>query len=130
MIEVMAGISLLAFCMLLMRVGVMLRFKQKTLGVIVSELEYNPSVPGIQGASFNQAARFVKQQGGNEYDAAIAFMLIQIGVMLDSGGGNIDDSRAFIRDKYKLIESLIPKSIIGEDLFQAHIEGRRKPVQG
>jgi hypothetical protein len=53
-------------------------FRSKTLDVIIREFNYNPAIPGVQSASFEHATKIIKDQGGNEYEAAVAFMLEQV----------------------------------------------------
>lgn len=55
----------------------MISFRSKTLDIIMTEFNYNPAIPGAQAASFEQTTKIIKAQGGNEYEAAIAFMLEQ-----------------------------------------------------
>lgn len=51
-------------------------FKAKTLAVLDREMNYSVDIPGPMQETFNKATRGALENGLNEYDAAIAFMLI------------------------------------------------------
>ena len=66
-------------------------YRTKVLRVLKEEFDYYPAIPGFQMEVFNACTRQVRSNGGNEYDAAIAFMMIQISALM----GNSDSNRAF-----------------------------------
>jgi hypothetical protein len=75
-------------------------FRTKTLRVIKVDLAYDAAVPGMQTTTFNAVTRSARSAGGNEYDAAIAFMLVQLGVLSEP---MTEKSRIFIEEKLGLI---------------------------
>lgn len=92
-----------------------LLFRFKILRIIVNDLKYNPAVPGWQAKAFLDATKMTKLMRGNEYDAAIIFMLSQIEAMTTS-----NETRSFKIEKYALMEKIVPKSILGDDLINDH----------
>jgi hypothetical protein len=60
-------------------------FRSKTLAVLKSEIDYEPAVPGFQAPVFHEVTRVAKDSGGNEYDAAVLFMLPQLRLLQESG---------------------------------------------
>lgn len=58
--------------------------RAKVMQVIHSEFDYKPAVPGWQGDIFNAVTRQIRKRGGNEFDSACAFMLVQAAAV--SGG--------------------------------------------
>jgi hypothetical protein len=54
----------------------------------------------------------IRSIGGNEYDGAIAFMLVQLGCLT----GADEQARTFIHDKLTLIRRLYPQAPLGESL--------------
>lgn len=53
-------------------------FRAKTLAILKLEMHYTVDTPGSHQEAFNKATRGAHESGLNEYDAAIAFMLIQL----------------------------------------------------
>jgi hypothetical protein len=51
-------------------------FRANTLSVLDREMNYSVDIPGPMQETFNKATRGALENGLNEYDAAIAFMLI------------------------------------------------------
>ena len=90
-------------------------FRTKALRVVTQDLAYNAAVPGFQGAVFNAVTRQVRTNAGNEYDAAIAFMLVQLGSLstpLD------EKATAFTMDKLQLIRVIVDSSNHGSELVR------------
>ncbi len=56
----------------------MIWYRSKVLNILENEFEYKPAVPGWQSKQFNAVTRHLKKQGGNEYDGAVGFILVQI----------------------------------------------------
>lgn len=77
-------------------------FRSAVLNVIVSELKYEPDVPGFQSKAFLDATRLAKMLNGNKYDAAIIFMLSQLATIPTDAS-----TKSFKIEKYALIEELI-----------------------
>lgn len=63
-------------------------YRSKALRVLRDQYDYNPAVPGSQAAVFNACIKQVRTNVGNEYDAAIAFMLIQMDALVGKSDSN------------------------------------------
>ena len=63
-------------------------FRAKTLNVLKKMFQYLPAKYGPQSLAFNKVTKQMKANGGNEYDAAVAFMLAQIEVGSGFSGGS------------------------------------------
>ena len=61
--------------------------------------QYEPKLKGSQRDTFNAVTRQIKSIGGNQYDAAVAFMMVQ----LDSGSGLEGGDENWKRFRRKLI---------------------------
>ncbi len=123
MMELFALTGGVAIAFVLYRISRSIWFRHKTLAVIVNELQYNPAVPGFQAPAFLHAVALAKANGGNEYDAAITFMLSQLGAMTVTGESRADnEARQFKKSKYALLEPLLPKSRFGEESLKAHLK--------
>lgn len=93
-----------------------LRARFLVLKIITNELKYNAAVPGWQAASFLDSIRMAKKMNGNNYDAAIIFMLTQLSVMETNS-----ETKSFKTEKYDLIETIVPMSKFGGALMEDHI---------
>jgi len=93
-----------------------LRVRFLVLKIITNDLKYNAAVPGWQATSFLDAIRMANKMNGNQYDAAIIFMLTQLSVMETNS-----ETKSFKIEKYALIENIVPMSKFGGDLIEDHI---------
>lgn len=59
-------------------------FRAKVLQVLRIDFNYEPAVPGVQTKVFNTVTKEVRKSKGNEFDAAVAFMVIQADAIKDS----------------------------------------------
>lgn len=50
----------------------------KTLAIVKKHFAYDPFENEAQAQAFDVSTATIKRQGGNQFDAAIAFMLIQL----------------------------------------------------
>ena len=119
MVESFVLITILIVAFGLLKIILLLRFRTRSLSLIVNDLAYDAAVPGFQSKAFLDSVRLAKSMEGNEYDAAIIFMLTQLLVLSD---GN--ETRQFKREKYALIENLVAKSMHGDTLISEHIKMR------
>jgi len=53
-------------------------YRTKVLRVLRDLFFYEPNLSGFQREAFNEATRQIRKFGGNEFDAAIAFMYVQL----------------------------------------------------
>lgn len=84
----------------------MIWYRSKVLRVLKEEFRYEPAVPGWQSETFNGITRHMKGQGGNEYDGAIAFMLVTVSAMT----GTDMKAQAFMREKQEIAAQLMPRA--------------------
>ena len=63
-------------------------FRAKTLNILKTMFQYLPAKHGPQSSTFKQITKQIKAEGGNEYDAAVAFMIAQIEVGEGFSGGS------------------------------------------
>ena len=68
-------------------------YRTKTLNVLSQMFAYEPNLKGPQRTTFNGVTKQIRSIKGNEYDAAIAFMLTQLAVGSGLSGGNDDRKR-------------------------------------
>jgi hypothetical protein len=97
-------------------------FRTKTLRVVKVDLGYDAAVPGMQTASFNAVTRNARNAGGNEYDAAIAFMLVQLGMLSEP---LTEKSKQFIDEKLGLVRAIEHLSKGGESLINEWLNSRK-----
>jgi len=119
MFEGFVFIAILIVAFGLLKIILLLRFRTRSLSLIVNDLAYDAAVPGFQSKAFLDSVRLAKSMGGNEFDAAIIFMLTQLSVL-----SNDNKTREFKREKYALIENLVAKSVHGDTLILEHIRMR------
>ncbi|MEQ1863549.1 MAG: hypothetical protein ABL996_02735 [Micropepsaceae bacterium] len=86
-------------------------YRTKVMRILYDEYAYQPAVPGWQTEGFNRVTRHIKERGGNEYDGACAFMLVQISVLnqisaLDRGA---TESQGFIERIERTTARLLPR---------------------
>jgi hypothetical protein len=81
-------------------------YRSKVLRVLQDEFDYKPAIPGWQKETLNGVTRHIKARGGNEYDGAIAFMLVTITAMSGADG----EARAFMREKQDIAARLMPRA--------------------
>jgi len=70
--------------------------RSKVLNVLKTMFQYEPNLRGPQRATFNGVTKQMRKLGGNEYDSAVAFMLVQLEVGSGLTGGD-DDWKRFRR---------------------------------
>jgi hypothetical protein len=92
-------------------------YRTKVLRILTYEFDYKPAVPGWQTQVFNSLTKQIKNQGGNEYDGAIAFMLVQIASI------HVDDdkSRNWKNRMMEKIDFLMPNGKIGKEILSNEI---------
>ncbi len=126
MSAVLSLIGALSVAYVIYKVIASLFFRYKALKIILNDLNYNAAVPGWQAQFFLDAIKVSKSMNGNEYDAAIIFMLSQLSVMTSSEDeadvGETDSSRNFKIEKYALIEKIVEKSKFGDELISDHVK--------
>lgn len=89
--------------------------RTKVLQVLKDHFQYKPAVPGWQSDIFNNVTRYnIRKQNGNEYDGAIAFMLVQINSLM----GDDPEAKAFIREVEIVAAKLMPRTKLGANLVQ------------
>lgn len=86
----------------------------KALQVIRNELSYDAAIPGHQLDTFDWSTRQVKTYGGNEYDAAITFMLVQLGTLTQPLKG---EGKVFYDIMSQKLKRIAPKSIDDGELL-------------
>ena len=64
-------------------------YRSKVLRVLDQEFNYKPAVPGQQAQVFNAITKQIKERNGNEYDGAIAFMMIQIDSLMSNSNPEV-----------------------------------------
>jgi hypothetical protein len=90
-------------------------FRAGALRVITKDFSYEPAIPGFQSDAFNSITREIRKSGGNQYDAAIFFMLVQF----DSMSKPYDPkAKEFIAAKLSLIKKIVERSNSGSKLVQ------------
>ena len=89
-------------------------FRTRVLSILKNNLKYDPAVPGIQSPAFNAITKHYRANDWNEYDAAIGFMLVQLGLISKPLSS---ESRAFYYEKLNLIESIANSSTVGWQLI-------------
>ena len=89
------------------------RFRKRALRVIREDLCYDAAIPGHQSALLNQLSSRVHVHGGNEYDAAMAFMLTQLAMLSKP---LTTETRGFTREKIKLLRGIATKAVHPEIL--------------
>lgn len=82
-------------------------FKAKTLEVLKCDLDYFVATPGLQQELFDKVTRTARELGINEYDAAIAFMLLQLKALSRPLSTGVVD---FYAEKLSKCMRLVPKS--------------------
>lgn len=117
----LAAIGLLGLVWVLSRWLALTWFRSKVLAVLEQELSYKPSVPGLQSATFNAITKQGRGAGWNEYDAAIAFMLVQLGVLPKPLSA---DASVFYMEKMVLVSALAQKATVGNQLIVQFRNGR------
>lgn len=83
-------------------------FRYKVLTVLEQEFDYRPATRGLPKGPFNALTRHIRKLGGNEYDGAIAFMLVQAGALT----GDSADAQAFIARVESIAASLMYRTIL------------------
>jgi hypothetical protein len=91
----------------------MIGYRAKVLRVLRDDFDYKPAVPGLQSVPFNRVTRDIREQGGNEYDAAIGFMAVQCDILLTKRGDDAE-VQAFVARIESIAERLMPKTKLGE----------------
>lgn len=117
-----AIIGIVAVLWLALRWFKLVWFRTKTLKVITEDLQYKPAVPGFQTTAFKSVTRAARANRWNECDAAIAFMLVQLGALprpLE------DDSQRFYIEKIELLLSVATRSTVGRALIEAFLAEQR-----
>ena len=92
----------------------MMWYRAKVLKIIEKDYVYKVAVPGWQTKIFNETTRHIKQQGGNEYDAAISFMLIQSNSIIDT---KAEEAKSFIENIEYISMRLMPLGKLGQKAF-------------
>lgn len=122
---VLSVIGVLALAYFAYKIYSALLFRYKALKIVLGDLEYNAAVPGWQGQSFLEATKLAKSMRGNEYDAAIIFLLSQLKILTinrdESGIEDTEDTKNFKQKKYELIEKIIEKSKFGDEFISDHV---------
>lgn len=90
-------------------------FRTKTLRVLKDEFNYEPNLTGVQKDPFNLVTRTTITNGGNEYDAAIAFIISQIKLLIEGLIPEIkrepdQDTLKFVQQKIMTIQDVFPLS--------------------
>ena len=94
----------------------LISFRSRTLDIIQQEFAFNPAIPGNHATAFDQATKAVKMQGGNEYEAAIAFMLSHIKT-LDANDPTLD---SLTKNVHANAERIAAEGKIGAIRRKAH----------
>lgn len=97
-----AAIGAITISWILFRWFGLVWFRTRVLSILKFSLKYDPAVPGFQSPVFNKLTKQYKANDWNEHDAAIGFMLVQLGAMLKPLS---PEARAFYYEKLHLIES-------------------------
>jgi hypothetical protein len=87
----------------------MIWYRAKVLRVLRDDFDYKPAVPGLQSVSFNAVTRHIRKQGGNEYDGAIGFMLVQCNALMTMSGDDAE-AQAFVVRIQSIAERLMPNA--------------------
>lgn len=97
-------------------------FRTKVLTVFKNELDYNVATPGHQQDSFNSTTRAAYENGLNEFDAVITFMLIQLGILSRPISENV---KWFYIDKLSSLHTLSYKSVMGKKLIELYVKNNK-----
>ncbi|RRQ20187.1 hypothetical protein D5687_10645 [Guyparkeria sp. SCN-R1] len=92
-------------------------YRTKVLRILRESFGYEPAVPGWQSKVFNDVTKHAKKQGGNEYDGAIVFMIVQIEALKDSEDLEVIEWKSRMSS---IVSSLMPMSRFGNDLIENH----------
>lgn len=93
-------------------------FRAKTLAILDREMQYSVDTPGLQQEAFNKTTRGAHECGLNEYDAAIAFMLIQLKSLFRPISSRILE---FYIERLCDCNRLTPMSTIARELLEIYI---------
>ena len=94
-------------------------FRTKALNVFKSELNYDVATPGHQQENFNRSTRGAYEKNLNEYDAVIAFMLIEFKLL---SRPITDFSREFYIDKLSSLNRISFQSKMGKQFIEIYLE--------
>jgi hypothetical protein len=83
-------------------------FQTKVLQILRNQYDYVPAK--FQMGVLNSSSRQMRENGGNEYDAAIAFMLIQVGSLSGETESNEDFITKVVRQSYYCAERALLES--------------------
>lgn len=95
-------------------------FRSMTLSILKTYMKHEPSLKFGQKETFNEITTQVIKAKGNEFDAAIGFMIVQLNILLENALEKTDEKRLqetlnFVREKLSGIFLIKSRST---DLFQ------------
>ncbi len=102
----------------LVEISTLVVFRAKTLAILDREMHYVVDTPGSQQEVFNKATRGAHESGLNEYDAAIAFMLIQLKSLFRPLSDSILE---FYIEKLCDCKRLTPMSTVANEFLEIYI---------
>lgn len=94
-------------------------FRTKALNVFKNELNYDVATPGHQQENFNRSTRGAYEKNLNEYDAVIAFMLIEFKLL---SRPITDFAREFYIDKLSSLNRISFQSKMGRQFIEIYLE--------
>lgn len=90
----------------------MIWYRSKVLSILIEKFNYKPAAPSHQAIVFNAITKKIKKKGGNEYDGAIGFMLVQLESLPEEN--NIELSQ-WKNTMTQIIYSTVPLGKLGLD---------------
>lgn len=93
-------------------------FKNKVLAILKSEFGYEPDLKGVHKETFKLMLDRTKALKGNEHDAAIMFMVLQMNTLttIPRTGALPSKSIEFIQRHVANSKRLLPRAVHGEDI--------------
>lgn len=105
-----------------MNITKLIWFRARVLQILKSELDYNVATPGHQQESFNRATREAYENNLNEYDSAIAFMLITLSTLTRPIQSNVLE---FYIEKLSSINIISVKATMAKAFIKIYINDRK-----
>jgi hypothetical protein len=87
----------------------LIRFRFKTLNVLVNECGYKAAIRGEQADTFNTCTRLFHEGDGGPYDAAALFMQVQLNQAVSANPAPDSDEGRFALEIAEKIRATLPK---------------------
>lgn len=105
-------------------------YKGKVLAILKDEFEYEPDLKAVHRETFKEILERNKALKGNEYDAAIMFMVLQMNTLMTFPRTGVLPTKSsdFIQRQMANCKRMLPHAVHGEDIGPSLAEMERSAL--